>query len=127
MKLFQEMRQSFIKAGNLKRYLIYAVGEILLVMIGISLAFQVSNWDDNRIKQQAEIRYYQNIRDQIADDGRLIHTQLDLIIGIWRNLDMPTRFWSLMTEAEWIPWGLSLATLPNTPILIVKEIFMRIW
>ena len=77
MKLFQEMRQSFIKAGNLKRYLIYAVGEILLVMIGISLAFQVSNWDDNRIKQQAEIRYYQNIRDQIADDGRLIHTQLD--------------------------------------------------
>ena len=54
MKLFRSVRQNMIKDGNLKRYLIYAIGEILLVMIGISLAFQVSNWDDNRIKKKAE-------------------------------------------------------------------------
>ena len=55
MKLFRSLRQSLIKEGNIKRYLIYAVGEILLVMIGISLAFQVSNWDDNRLRKNAEI------------------------------------------------------------------------
>jgi len=55
MKLFRDIRQSLIKKGNLKKYLFYAVGEILLVMIGISLAFQLSNWDDNRIKKNAEI------------------------------------------------------------------------
>lgn len=77
MKLFQKIRQTLIKEGNLKRYLLYALGEILLVMIGISLAFQVNNWNDNRLKQKAEIRYYENIRDQIADDGRLIQTQID--------------------------------------------------
>jgi hypothetical protein len=75
MKLFKKLRQSMIKNGNIKRYLLYAVGEILLVMIGISLAFQVSNWDDNRIKKNAEIRFYQNIKEQLIDDKELITGQ----------------------------------------------------
>ncbi len=77
MKFFREIRQTLIKNRNLKRYLLYAIGEILLVMIGISLAFQVNNWNDNRIKKIAEIRYYQNIRDQISDDKILIEGQIE--------------------------------------------------
>lgn len=61
--------------NNFKKYLIYALGEILLVMIGISLAFQVSNWDNNHIKKIAENRYYESIRAQIADDSELIQGQ----------------------------------------------------
>lgn len=76
MKLFRKIRQTLIKEGNLKRYLLYAIGEILLVMIGISLAFQLDNWNDNRIKKNAEIRYYENIRDQIADDKALVTQQV---------------------------------------------------
>ena len=77
MKLFRKIRQALIKEGNLKRYLLYAIGEILLVMIGISLAFQLNNWNDGRIKQASEVRYYENIRDQIADDKTLILSQVD--------------------------------------------------
>ena len=76
MKLFRGIRQSLIKEGNLKKYLLYAVGEILLVMIGISLAFQVSNWDNNRIKKNAENKYYESLRDQIADDSDIIWQQI---------------------------------------------------
>jgi len=77
MKLFRSLRQNLIKEGNMKRYFIYAVGEILLVMIGISLAFQVSNWDDTRIRNNAEIRFYENIKEQIIDDKELIAGQID--------------------------------------------------
>ncbi|MEP0131630.1 MAG: DUF6090 family protein [Eudoraea sp.] len=75
MKLFKTLRQNNINNGNLRRYLLYAIGEILLVMIGISLAFQVSNWDDNRIRKNAEIRFYENIKEQIIDDEELIAGQ----------------------------------------------------
>jgi len=81
MKLFRGIRQTTILKGNIKKYLLYAIGEILLVMIGISLAFQVSNWDDNRIKKNSEIRYYENIRDQISDDKSLIEQQLQFNNG----------------------------------------------
>ncbi len=75
MKLFRSIRQNLIKERRFKRYLIYAIGEILLVMIGISLAFQLSNWDNNRIKRKAEIRFYENIKEQIIDDKELIEGQ----------------------------------------------------
>jgi len=76
MKLFRNIRQNLIKEGKLRRYLIYAIGEILLVMIGISLAFQLNNWNDNRIKENTEISYYQNIKGQIEDDKSLIEEQV---------------------------------------------------
>ncbi|NNK82128.1 MAG: hypothetical protein HKO92_03275 [Flavobacteriaceae bacterium] len=77
MKLFRKIRQKLINQGNLKRYIPYAIGEILLVMIGILLAFQVSKWNDNRIKKDNEITYYKNIKDQINDDKTLIQSQID--------------------------------------------------
>jgi len=76
MKLFRGIRQSLIKEGNLKKYLLYAVGEILLVMIGISLAFQLDNWNDDRIKRNDEKNYYESLRAQIADDGEIILEQI---------------------------------------------------
>ncbi|WP_121066519.1 DUF6090 family protein [Maribacter vaceletii] len=77
MKLFKKIRKTMIKEGNLKRYLLYAIGEILLVMVGISLAFQLDNWNENRIKENTEINYYKNIKDQIDDDKTLIIEQLE--------------------------------------------------
>jgi len=48
IKFFRRIRQKLINEGNLKRYLIYAAGEVLLVMIGILLALQVNNWNETR-------------------------------------------------------------------------------
>lgn len=76
MRLFRKIRYTLIKDGNLKRYIPYAIGEILLVMIGILLAFQVSKWYDNSIKRTNEIKYYQNIKDQINEDRYLINGEL---------------------------------------------------
>ncbi len=45
MKLFRSIRQNLIKEGKIKRYFLYAIGEILLVMIGISLALALPNLD----------------------------------------------------------------------------------
>lgn len=51
LKFFRRIRQKLIDEGNLKRYLIYAIGEILLVVVGILLALQINNWNEDRISQ----------------------------------------------------------------------------
>ena len=43
------------------KYLKYAVGEIILVMIGILLALQVNNWNIARTERIQEIKYLNNI------------------------------------------------------------------
>jgi hypothetical protein len=47
-KIFRKIRQSLLKPNDVGSYLIYAIGEIALVMIGILLALQVNNWNENR-------------------------------------------------------------------------------
>lgn len=77
MKLFRKFRQVLIQKGDLKKYLLYAIGEILLVMIGILLAFQVNTWNNNRLKKKAELSVYKNIRDQLISDKTNIQSQID--------------------------------------------------
>lgn len=50
-----------IKENRISKYLLYAIGEIVLVMIGILLALQVNNWNELRKKDQHEIQLYHKI------------------------------------------------------------------
>ena len=83
MKLFRKIRQALIQKGNLKKYLLYAIGEILLVMVGILLAFQVNTWNDNRIKRSAELTFYKNLRSLITNDKNQIQSEIE-----YNNTDM---------------------------------------
>ena len=57
-----------IDEGNLKNYLTYAIGEILLVMIGILLALQVNNWNTNRINQQLEKKILKQLHSEFQQN-----------------------------------------------------------
>ena len=48
IKLFRKFRQNLIFEGKNGRYLKYAFGEVILVVIGILIALQINNWNDNR-------------------------------------------------------------------------------
>lgn len=48
LKFFRSIRQRLLKENKFKNYLLYAIGETLLVMIGILLALQVNNWNERR-------------------------------------------------------------------------------
>lgn len=47
-KFFRGIRQKFINQGKTANYLKYAIGEIVLVVIGILIALQINNWNDER-------------------------------------------------------------------------------
>ncbi len=49
-KFFRKIRQKLLSENKFSKYLLYAIGEIVLVVIGILLALQVNNWNINRIE-----------------------------------------------------------------------------
>ncbi len=62
------------EGGSARRYLLYAIGEILLVMIGILLALQVNNWNVNRLNSMEEKRILQSV-SQRAEFNRFQHSR----------------------------------------------------
>ena len=48
LPFFRKLRKSLLAENRMTRYLLYALGEILLVVIGILLALQVNNWNEER-------------------------------------------------------------------------------
>lgn len=57
IKFFRKIRQNTIKENKFSKYLLYAIGEIILVVIGILIALQINNANDAR-KQQKELHQY---------------------------------------------------------------------
>lgn len=47
--LFRKIRQKLLSEKNLSRYLLYAIGEIVLLVIGIFIAVQIDGWDQERL------------------------------------------------------------------------------
>jgi len=74
LKFFGKIRQKLISEGKLLNYLKYAIGEILLVVIGILIALQVNNWNEERKRQKEEIQYLITLR---KDFKRAVQEQLD--------------------------------------------------
>ena len=88
IKFFRKIRQKLVSENKFSRYLLYAIGEIILVVIGIILALQLNNWNEQRkLKaQEAELLSYalENIkRDSIIISDVL--NELDDIIRIHKD------------------------------------------
>ena len=77
IKLFRNIRQTFINQGKTTNYLKYAVGEIVLVVIGILVALQVNNWNEDRKDQLKAQLYCEKIIDDLNTDLRNIDSLID--------------------------------------------------
>ncbi len=64
IKFFRKIRQQLLSEGKTGKYLKYAIGEIFLVVIGILIALQINNWNENR-KQQIKLQqiYHEILAD----------------------------------------------------------------
>ena len=68
INFFRKIRQNLLMENRTGKYLKYAIGEIVLVMIGILLALQVSNWNQERKDRISERKLLDNIhRDFIQN------------------------------------------------------------
>jgi hypothetical protein len=68
IKFFRHIRQSLLSQNKFSKYLLYAIGEIVLVVIGILIALQINNWSENRKERILENSILDKISTNIQDD-----------------------------------------------------------
>ena len=68
IKFFRKIRQNLLNEGKTGKYLKYAVGEIVLVVIGILIALQINNWNEHRKAKTQEKNLVLNLTEDLASD-----------------------------------------------------------
>ncbi|MFH4967884.1 DUF6090 family protein [Gaetbulibacter sp. M240] len=48
LKFFRNIRKRLLSESKFRNYFLYAIGEIILVVIGILIALQINNWNEAR-------------------------------------------------------------------------------
>ncbi|WP_235295443.1 hypothetical protein [Portibacter lacus] len=86
MKFFRKIRQKFFSENKFSKYLLYALGEILLVVIGILIAIQVSNSNQVRIEQNTMNSYYTELYTTLEADIKEQNESIDQLNALANDL-----------------------------------------
>ncbi len=68
IKFFRHIRKSFLEQNKMGKYFKYAIGEIFLVVIGILIALQINNWNENRKAETYEKTILNEIHNTLKED-----------------------------------------------------------
>jgi len=66
IKFFRKIRQKLIMENKTTKYFKYAIGEILLVVIGILIALQINNWNETKQKENKLQSIYLEVQRELA-------------------------------------------------------------
>jgi hypothetical protein len=64
IKFFRKIRKNLIKERKTSKYFKYALGEIVLVVIGILIALQINNWNEDRKDNSEEQKILINLNTE---------------------------------------------------------------
>ena len=76
IKFFRKIRQTLLSENKLSKYLIYALGEIVLVVIGILIALSINNWNEDRKLKQLKNEYLYSLKRDLTADLTLLNDAL---------------------------------------------------
>jgi len=68
INFFRRIRQQLFTENKFRKYLLYAIGEIVLVVVGILIALQVDNWNEVRKSRNFEINILSEIEKSLKGD-----------------------------------------------------------
>jgi len=68
IKFFRKIRQQLLTENKFSKYLIYAIGEIILVVIGILIALSINNWNEARKSTEQETLYLNRLLTENKQD-----------------------------------------------------------
>lgn len=94
--LLRKIRRNLMKENKITTYLLYAVGEVLLVVVGILIAITIDGANQSRLDKDQQIQYYQGIITDLRKDSvhfvdmrNKFHTHLKSYYTIREEMSLP--------------------------------------
>ncbi|RNC88521.1 MAG: hypothetical protein ED555_12845 [Allomuricauda sp.] len=113
IKFFRRIRQKLLSENRFSKYLIYAIGEIVLVVIGILIALQINNWNENRKIEQSGKAYikeiYKDLNIEIANIDEILGRLSDqyegtaYVLKVFESHNKVVSDTTLFTKNHWEP------------------------
>lgn len=85
IKFFRKIRQKLLSENKFSKYLLYAIGEIVLVVIGILIALQINNWNEARKKQNLKGVYKRELIADLEKDINQLSIDIDKTVEDLEN------------------------------------------
>ena len=77
IKFFRKIRQQLLTENKFSKYLIYAIGEIVLVVIGILIALQINNWNEERKNKNEAHKILLQLKQEFEANNEGIDTSIE--------------------------------------------------
>ncbi len=126
LRIFSSIRQGLLNEGKTSKYFRYAIGEIILVVVGILIALQVNNWNIERAEAKLGQEYIHRLiedleRDIINIDSRTALAELRLGFGqLLKDAVSDTQV-ALDNRGEFLAAIVSVARV--SPVYLSKDTF----
>jgi len=130
IKFFRNIRKNLLNEGKTSKYFKYAIGEIVLVVIGILIALQINNWNESRKDKNVEHNYLLRLLNDIENDTKTLEysrrlskirlNQIDLLNNAIENPNLVAENESQIIESiEKVTWRsyLSLSRIVYNELL----------
>ena len=97
IKFFRKIRYDLLEKNKTSKYLKYAIGEIVLVVIGILIALQINNWNERRLEANQEKITLSNLNEEFQDNLR----NLDSInVELSNTIETMEHLFTMFSEEE---------------------------
>jgi hypothetical protein len=88
IKFFRNIRHKLLNEGKTTSYLKYAIGEIVLVVIGILIALQINNWNENRKQHLTEKILLTSLKEDLSRNKEIIESNISGLNFILGRIDV---------------------------------------
>ena len=88
IKFFRHIRKQLLGEGKTTKYFKYAIGEILLVVIGILIALSINNWNENRKEQKQQTKLITQLLEDANIDSVFYESRLLLFSKQLKTYDI---------------------------------------
>ncbi|MEM1337144.1 MAG: hypothetical protein AAF634_11740 [Bacteroidota bacterium] len=87
LSILRKLRLKLLSKRKFSKYLLYAVGEIILVVVGILIALQINTWNEGYTTKEKELKYLLLIKQEMLSNLQSINMEREILDDYFKGLE----------------------------------------